>query len=560
MRATLAALGGGVAIGAVLTVGNVYVGLKTGSWDAGAVTGSLLGFALVRPLARALGAAYALDENNLTQTVAASAASMPSVMGLMSALPALAMLGHRVAAATAIAWALALAGGGVLLAIPLRELLVVRQRLPFPDAVATENALRALHGVDATASARARPFAIAALSSLVLTWFRDGFPSLYADTTPLGAHIRGVAVADLGIGIAWSPMLAAIGALIGLRNGIALLITSVFAWGWLAPRLVAEALISAPRYDEALQWLLWPGVALLASAGLVSLVVHARALVGALSDVTRLGQLPSRRRRAVAAIAVIAVLAIVAVGRIGFGVAPALLLVAVTLALAVAPVCTRLAGEVDIAPYGAFGQLAQLVFAWLAPAQPIANIVAASVVAGTAPQAVQTTTALKVGHLLGTPHRRQLAAQLVGIVAGAFIAWPTYAALVARHGVGTTALPAPFAVAWKAVAELAGSGAALVPPGAGWAAALAALAGALLVLGERTRAARFLPSPYAVGLAFLVPASTVVSLALGSLAGALARRAAPDWSGRNLVPALGGAIAGESLISAVAALLRTTIR
>jgi uncharacterized oligopeptide transporter (OPT) family protein len=560
MRSTVAALIGGVAIGAVLTVGNVYVGLKTGSWDAGAVTASLLGFALVKPLMRARGATYGLDENNLTQTVAASAASMPSVMGLMSALPALAMLGHRVVGWMAIAWALALGTLGVLLAIPLRELLVLRQRLPFPDAVATESALRALHDVGAAGPARARPFAVAALSSLVLTWFRDGFPSLYADTTPLRARIRGIAVADLGLGIAWSPMLAAIGALIGLRNGLALLVASLFAWGWLAPWLAAQSLISAPRYDDALQWLLWPGVALLASAGLVSLIVHARSLAGALSDVTRLGRLASRRRSAVAAVALIVVAAIVALGRIGFGVAPALLLAAVALALALAPVCTRLAGEVDIAPYGAFGQLAQLTFAWLAPAQPLVNIVAASVVAGAAPQAVQTTTALKVGHLLGTPLRRQLMAQVVGVVAGALIAWPTYAAFVARHGIGTTALPAPFAVAWKAVADLAGSGAALLPHGAGLAATVAALVGALLVLGERTRAARWLPSPYVIGLAFLVPASTVVSLALGSIAGALTRRAAPAWSSRNLVPALGGTIAGESLTSAVAALLRTTIR
>src|SRR5438874_587498 len=85
----------GCGIGAVLAIGNVYMGLKTGWWDGGVVAAAVLGFVLMAPLARLGKAAYSRQENVLTQTAASSAAAMPSAIGLLGALPALAIMGHR---------------------------------------------------------------------------------------------------------------------------------------------------------------------------------------------------------------------------------------------------------------------------------------------------------------------------------------------------------------------------------------------------------------------------------------------------------------------------------
>jgi uncharacterized oligopeptide transporter (OPT) family protein len=79
--------------------------------------------------------------------------------------------------------------------------------------------------------------------------------------------------------------------------------------------------------------------------------------------------------------------------------------------------------------------------------------------------------------------------------------------------------------------------------------------GALLALLGRGRLARLLPSPVAMGIGFLMPAAYAVTLCVGALGMALARRRWPEATERH-APALGaGAIAGESLLGVLVAAL-----
>src|SRR5579864_3300000 len=126
---TLRAVITGVALGAMLCIGNVYMGLKTGWWDSGNITATVLGFALLAPIARRMGRPYSLFENNITQTVAGSAAIMPAVLGLLGALPALELLGHHYSSLAIGAWGLSLGLFGVLLGIPLRQRFVISKPL-----------------------------------------------------------------------------------------------------------------------------------------------------------------------------------------------------------------------------------------------------------------------------------------------------------------------------------------------------------------------------------------------------------------------------------------------
>src|SRR5438874_126916 len=87
---SLRAVLGGVAIGALLAAGNVYLLLKSGYADTGSVTAALLGYAL---LSRAPGG-YSTLENNITQTIAAAAAlvawfrdARPALIPQMTSLP-----------------------------------------------------------------------------------------------------------------------------------------------------------------------------------------------------------------------------------------------------------------------------------------------------------------------------------------------------------------------------------------------------------------------------------------------------------------------------------------
>ena len=55
----------GLAIGALLAVADVYMGLKAGWWDSGSITASLLAFALFSVLSRARGQRSSRLETNL---------------------------------------------------------------------------------------------------------------------------------------------------------------------------------------------------------------------------------------------------------------------------------------------------------------------------------------------------------------------------------------------------------------------------------------------------------------------------------------------------------------
>src|SRR5437899_9630734 len=84
---TARALASGLAVGALLCVANLYMGLKTGIWDSGHVTASVLAFALASGRLTRL-------ENNLAQTTATAAGAVPAAAGLLGAVPALEMPGR----------------------------------------------------------------------------------------------------------------------------------------------------------------------------------------------------------------------------------------------------------------------------------------------------------------------------------------------------------------------------------------------------------------------------------------------------------------------------------
>src|ERR1700687_1147249 len=80
-------------IGILLALINVYMGLKTGWWETGNITASLLGFVLGTGLLRRRSS-YSPGENNPTQTIASSMGAMPATAGLLGAIPALALVGY----------------------------------------------------------------------------------------------------------------------------------------------------------------------------------------------------------------------------------------------------------------------------------------------------------------------------------------------------------------------------------------------------------------------------------------------------------------------------------
>jgi uncharacterized oligopeptide transporter (OPT) family protein len=78
----------------------------------------------------------------------------------------------------------------------------------------------------------------------------------------------------------------------------------------------------------------------------------------------------------------------------------------------------------------------------------------------------------------------------------------------------------------------------------------------VLTLLARTRAGRLVPSPAAIGCAFMLPFSSSMAIFLGACVVLLARRLQPSFDEPSALAMSAGGIAGESVMGVfIAALL-----
>jgi len=555
---TLRAVLAGCLLGAMLAAANVYTDLKTASIDGGNITASVLAFAIFRGARRP----YSPLENNLTQTIAASAAVMSMVVGVAGPIAALSLTGHTYPAWALSLWGLALGVLGILVAALLRERLIVAEALPFPTGTATSEVITAMARGDSTAVRRARGLMLAALAAAAITWFRDGPGAWIPQALLMPGTIFGLSAAGLSLGVSVSPLMLATGLLIGLRAAASMLVGSLFAWAVIAPHLVRTGIVADAEYGTLVNWLMWPGAALVLSSSVTSLALGWRPLWRGMRDLGTLsrGRATHERRlggtaRAGMALALVAIVTVVALAAYVFGLGLATPLAALVLAFALASVCARSAGETDIAPIGSMGGLTQIVFGG---AGHVTSLVSGSIAAGTAGQAASTLWAFKSGQRLGASVKHQVLAQLIGALVGALVVVPTYAVIVRAYGLGTEAMPAPGALSWKATAEAVQGGFAALPSHAPSAALAAFGVGCLLTLLAETRAVRFLPSPVALGIAFLMPPSVSATMFLGAVLLAALMRRFRALIEEYVSSVAGGAIAGESLLAVILAALIAT--
>jgi uncharacterized oligopeptide transporter (OPT) family protein len=232
-------------------------------------------------------------------------------------------------------------------------------------------------------------------------------------------------------------------------------------------------------------------------------------------------------------------------------------LLAIPFAFVLATVAARVVGETGIAPIGAIGKVSQLGFGVLAPLQPVTNLMTANVAGGAAGQSADLLNDLKAGHEVGAAPGRQVVAQCFGVLIGSVVGSLVYLALIPDPAsqLLTPEWPAPAVATWKAVAEALGGGLAGIPDSAVVAMTVGGVLGVALAWAEQRASARLLPwipSGTSLGLAFVIPASTSLTLFAGALLGTLVRRFAPTWSARFLLSIAAGLVAGESLFGVVA--------
>jgi uncharacterized oligopeptide transporter (OPT) family protein len=541
----------GALIGAVLAASNVYTGLKTAFVDGGSITAVILGYGLLR----ASGATSRARQLNIVQTTASSAAVMVAVIGLAGPWPALRSVGTIVPGWALVAWGIALGTIGVAMATGLRGALIDRARLAFPTGAATAEVIAALarHGDPGASGGRAASsehhrrlwiLGTSATIAAVLAGLQQGPQWLPAVVALPIAALGPTAV----VSIATSPLVLATGVMVGHRTALAIAASGLLVWMLLVPSLLARGLIASAELGDAIAWTMWPAVGLLLGEGAYALASRAASLRSVLADLRGLAETRGRSRVVIAVLGA-AALTLVVVGRGVLGVPMVLTAAALVLALVLAAIIGRAAGETDVAPVGAAGALGQLA---VGASGITTSLVGGSIPCGVGSQTAQGLWAFATTRALGAAPQPVVLAQLLGVVVGALVAVPTYLLLVSTYPIGSEQLPAWGAMAWRATAQ-AVQGSSAAPPGA-IVAATVALALALLAAHRRARVpSSWVPSPTAVAIGALTPCSFAMAMWVGAAAAWLWSKRAPVSAARHGATVAAGCIAGEATIAIVLA-------
>jgi uncharacterized oligopeptide transporter (OPT) family protein len=184
------------------------------------------------------------------------------------------------------------------------------------------------------------------------------------------------------------------------------------------------------------------------------------------------------------------------------------------------------------------------------------NLMAAAITGAGASQAGDMMQDLKTGHLLGASPRKQFIAQLFGICAGVIFVVPVYNIFTAGYELGGDKLPAPAAMAWKAMAEILAKGFDALPPQAVMAVLFAGLVGiAIPLLRKIERIKNWVPSGLAMGIAFIIPAYYSLVMFYGMAAWWFWKRRNPTAVEKFNFALASGLVAGEGLMGIVNAVL-----
>ena len=241
----------GVFITLVFTAANVYFGLKAGLTFSTSIPAAVISMAMLRSFRDAT-----VQENNIVQTVASAAGTLSSIIFV---LPGLIMIGWWTEFPFWISFLICALGGilGVMYSIPLRRALVTSSDLPYPEGVACAEVLKVGSSGDSAHASdieHGRAGLLAVLwGSIVAAIFAvivatQIFASDVAQTFRIGR--RG---AVSGYDFSLSFALLAIGHLVGLSVGIAMLIGALIGWGWGVPHysaLAADLTTAAARLAQ----------------------------------------------------------------------------------------------------------------------------------------------------------------------------------------------------------------------------------------------------------------------------------------------------------------------
>jgi putative OPT family oligopeptide transporter len=556
----------GLLITLLFTAANVYFGLKAGLTFATSIPAAVISMGLLR-YARGV----TIQENNIVQTVASAAGAISSIIFV---LPGLVMVGWWTGFPYVTCVIICAMGGvlGVTYSIPLRRALVTTSDLPYPEGVACAEVLKVGAGGEGAASENRAGL-------LAITWgaiVSAGFQVVVA-TQLFAADVLGyfrlsrssnaASGADVGLSLA----LLAVGHLVGLWVGIAMLVGVLISWAGAVPYLTSLLPYDASADIAAVATKVWAKQVRFIGAGsiavaavwtlikLVKPVGAGLASAMAASRVRKAGQgatLPrTEQDLPIGWVAGVTLACLVPIGWLladmsngaGLGSATVVLVTGgiafiALMSFFVAAVCGYMAGLIGSSNSPLSGVAiivvvtgALLIALFVKPMLPAGagqalvafTLFVTAVIVAAATVANDNLQDLKTGQLVDATPWRQQVALAIGTVAGALVIPPVLDLLQKAYGFAgapgasaTKALAAPQAALISALAKgvlqgdldwsLLGKG---------------ALLGVVVVVIDEAIKRRRKPGshaqlpPLAVGLGIYLPMSTTLMVCIGALVG-----------------------------------------
>jgi len=479
----------GSCLGGVLSLTNLYIGLKAG-WGFGvAITASILSYAIWTSLLK-IGVArtpMTILENNCMQSTASSAGYSTGGT-LVSAFAAYIIINHQsMSVPLMLAWVFFIAVLGVTMAIPMKRQMINIEQLRFPSGIAAAETLRALHAKSSQGLRAAKALGLAGLIAAIDKFWAEGLSTISASLERFssGALLTGLQKWLLGsqydtwagrtVFFSWDFIFLAAGAITGMRVCATMLVSGTLCWAVVVPVLQANGVIQGVGFAAIVQWTLWFGASCMVAAGLLSFALTWRTALSAFSDLRQMfssrSAPASEAERIEAPMSwfaigqIVSLIALAWLGHASFGIAIWESVIAVALSFWLALVACRVTGETDTTPVGAMGKVTQLTFGALSPGNVNVNLMSANITAGAATSSADLLTDLKSGYLLGANPRQQFLAQFSGIFVGTIVSVLAFAVLVPNAQVlGTDQFPAPAAQTWSAVAIALGQGLSSLEP------------------------------------------------------------------------------------------------
>lgn len=577
---TLRAVLMGGALGALMSISNLYTMLKVG-WAFGvAITACVLSFVIwraVRLVFPKLSDMSILENNCMQSTASAAGYSTGATVGI--AFGALLLItGEHQPWTVVLPWTLVSALMGVFLAVPMKRQMINIEQLPFPSGIAAAETLKSLHAQSKEAVLQAYALVASLVAGAVVGFLGKGeFPwqikanlkipeLVHFEAKALGTDLRQTP------GFGWEPSLLLLGAgmLVGMRVSLSMLVGALALYFFFGPQAINAHEITAPK-GLIKEWALWSGTAIMLTSGLTAFALEWKTILRSLNVIkiknpaSEAGQLQSDPladievplKWLVIGIVPLAI-ASIALQWLAFSISPLVGAVTIFLSFFLGLVACRATGETDVTPMSAMCKITQLTVAVMAPKNIVTNLMAASVTANIASSSADLLTDLKSGYLLGANARRQFLAQLSGVFFGIAAVVPAWYLMVPNKA-ALEAFEPPSVNIWKSVAMALSQGIETVPVTARWGMLIAGLLGIALALLDRFASKRwkpYVPSAMGLGLSWVMPFSNSFAFFLGALVATIWRFISKKSAELYVVPVASGAVAGESLICAMIAIIQ----